>query len=93
MMLSRIIKIAKSTAKQLNLIIGEKLARLKNGKNQYFCWTCKRPWANKNSNTECGNELCDYRINLNSILSSCELNEESDVNNQVKGAPKFRACP
>jgi hypothetical protein len=27
-MLSRIIKIAKSTAKQLNLIIGEKLARL-----------------------------------------------------------------
>ena len=65
----------------------------KNGKNQFFCWTCKRPWANKNSNTECGHELCDYRNNLNSILSRCELNEESEVNNQVKGVPKFRACP
>ena len=59
----------------------------KQGKNGYFCWHCKKPWANSATAEECGNPTCKAAGIISQILNA-PLTEVVGVK-----CPSIRLCP
>ena len=59
----------------------------KQGKNGWYCWHCKKPWANSASDNECGNPTCK----AGSIISQIQNAPLTEVVG-VK-CPSIRLCP
>ena len=73
--------------------MGKKKARvlcricLKQGKNGYYCWHCKKPWKNSDSGNECGNPTCKA-ASIISQIQNVPLTKVVGVK-----CPSVRLCP
>ena len=61
------------------------------GKPHTYCWHCRKPWNNSDSNLQCGNGGCDSATFLH-ILREAPLKTLSFLPKNVQ-VPSKRACP
>ena len=59
----------------------------KQGKNGWYCWYCKKPWASSANADKCGNPTC----NSASIISQIQNSPLIDIGGVI--CPSVRLCP